>query len=128
MAVVMWKTCMMLWHEAHIEINMYKARRVRSTFGSCDVQKVHDVAARSTFRSQSVQSTPCSEHFWKLRCSKRHAVVARSTFRSQSVQSTLASEHFWKLRCSKSALRFGAKYISMSKMYKTPHVRATFGR
>ena len=32
---------------------------VRSTFGSCDVQKVHAVVARSTFRSENVQSTPC---------------------------------------------------------------------
>ena len=31
-------------------------------------KKVHAVAARSTFPSQNVQSTPRSEHFWKLRC------------------------------------------------------------
>ena len=66
----MFKKCMMLWREAHFEVKAYKARRVRSTFGSCDVQKVHAVVARSTFRSQSVQSTLASEHFWKLRCSK----------------------------------------------------------
>ena len=30
--------------------------------------KVHAVVARSTFRSQNVQNTPCSDHFWKLRC------------------------------------------------------------
>ena len=28
-------------------------------------EKVHAVVARSTFRSQNVQSTPCSDHFWK---------------------------------------------------------------
>jgi len=33
-------------------------------------EKVHTVVARSTFPSQNVQSTPCSEHFWKLRCRK----------------------------------------------------------
>ena len=26
--------------------------------------------ARSTFRSQNVQNTPCMDHFWKLRCLK----------------------------------------------------------
>ena len=26
--------------------------------------------ARSTFRSQNAQNTPCSDHFWKLRCRK----------------------------------------------------------
>ena len=35
-----------------------------------DVEKVHAVAARSTFRSQNVQNTPFSDHFWKLRCRK----------------------------------------------------------
>ena len=33
-------------------------------------EKVHAVVARSTFRSQIVQNTPASEHFWKLRCRK----------------------------------------------------------
>ena len=33
--------------------------------------EVHAFLARSTFRSQSVQSTPRSKHFWKLTCSKR---------------------------------------------------------
>ena len=30
-------------------------------------EKLHAVMARSTFPSQSVQNTPCSDHFWKLR-------------------------------------------------------------
>ena len=33
-------------------------------------EKLHAVVARSTFRSQNVQNTPCLEHFWKLRCRK----------------------------------------------------------
>ena len=33
-------------------------------------EKLHAVVARSTFRSQNVQNTPCSDHFWKLRCPK----------------------------------------------------------
>ena len=43
---------------------------IRTTFGSCDVEKVHGVVARSTFRSQNLQNTPWSDHFWKLRCRK----------------------------------------------------------
>ena len=31
-------------------------------------EKVHAVVARSIFPSQNVQSTPCSDHFWTLRC------------------------------------------------------------
>ena len=33
-------------------------------------EKLHAVVARGTFPSQNVQSTPGSEHFWKLRCPK----------------------------------------------------------
>ena len=31
-------------------------------------ENLHAVVARSTFPSQNVQNTPCSDHFWKLRC------------------------------------------------------------
>ena len=111
--------CTPLWHEAHLEVKklkaphvlstfgscdvgknaclevkMYKTHHILDTFGSCDAQKVHAVVARSTLRSQNVQSAPHSEHFWKLRCWKSHAIVARSTFRSQNLQSTPRSEHF----------------------------------
>ena len=85
--VAMSKKCTPLWREAHFQVKMYKALGVRTTFGSCDVEKVHAVVARSTFPSQNVQNTPFSDHFWRFRCRKSvekvHAVVARSTFRSQ---------------------------------------------
>ena len=31
-------------------------------------EKVHDVVARSIFGSKKCQSTPCSDHFGKLKC------------------------------------------------------------
>ena len=68
--VAMSKKCTPLWREAHFEVKMYKTHHCRTTFGSCDVEKVHAVVARSTFRSQNVQNTPGSDHFWKLRCWK----------------------------------------------------------
>ena len=46
------KKCTPLWREAHFEVKMYKTHHSRSTFGSCDVEKVHAVVARSTFWSQ----------------------------------------------------------------------------
>ena len=64
------KKCTPLWREAHFEVKMYKTHQVQTTFGSCDVEKVHAVVARSTFRSQNVQNTPAPDHFWKLRCRK----------------------------------------------------------
>ena len=64
------KKCTPLWREAHFEVKMLKTPGVRTTFGSCDVEKVHAVVARSTFRSQNVKNTRGSDHFWKLRCRK----------------------------------------------------------
>ena len=69
--VEMSKKCTPLWLEAHFEVKMYKTHQVRTISGSCDVEKVHAVVARSTFRSQNVQSTPCSDHFWKFTCRKK---------------------------------------------------------
>ena len=50
--VEMSKKCTPLWREAHFEVKMYKTHQCRTTFGSCDVEKVHAVVARSTFPSQ----------------------------------------------------------------------------
>ena len=50
--VEMSKKCTPLWREAHLEVKMYKTPQLRTTFGSCDVEKVHAVVARSTFPSQ----------------------------------------------------------------------------
>ena len=54
LALEMSKKCTPLWREAHFEVKMYKTHQVGTTFGSCDVEKVHAVVARSTFRSQNV--------------------------------------------------------------------------
>ena len=64
------KNCTPLWREAHFQVKMYKTPQRRTTFGSWDVEKVHAVVARSTFRSQNVKNTRGSDHFWKLRCWK----------------------------------------------------------
>ena len=50
--VAMSKKCTPLWREAHFQVKMYKTHHGRTTFGSCDVEKVHAVVARSTFPSQ----------------------------------------------------------------------------
>ena len=62
------RRCGAKWREAHFQVKMYKAHQPRTTFGSWDVEKVHAVVARSTFGSENVQNTPCSDHFWRLRC------------------------------------------------------------
>jgi len=40
------KSCTPLWREAHLEVKMLKTPGVRTTFGSCDVKKVHAVVVR----------------------------------------------------------------------------------
>ena len=75
-------------------------------------EKVHAVVARSTFRSQNVQSTPFWDHFRKLRCRKsahrcgaKHISKSKCTKhttygalldvqRSGAVQETFSSELF----------------------------------
>ena len=68
LAVEMSKTCTPLWREAHFQVKMYKTHHCRTTFGRGDVEKVHAVVARSTFRSQNVKNTRGSDHFWRFRC------------------------------------------------------------
>ena len=92
--------------------------RIMTATQNCSFSCWYVVVARSTFPSQNVQSTPCSEHFWSWDVAKVYAAVARSTFPSQNVQSTPFSDHFWKLRCRKRARRFGAKHVSKSKCLK----------
>ena len=57
-----------LWREAHFEVKMLKTHHVRTTFGSCDVEKRtrHAAVAWSTFPSQNVKNTARSDHFWTL--------------------------------------------------------------
>ena len=66
--VAMSKKCTPLWREADFEVKRCKTPGSRTTFGSWDVEKVHAVVARSTFRSQNVQNTTCSRHYWRFRC------------------------------------------------------------
>ena len=121
------KNCTPLWREAHFQVKMYKTPQLRTTFGSCDVEKVHAVVARSTFPSQNVQNTSAPDHFWKLRCRKS----ARRC----------GAKHISKSKCTKHT-RFGPLLeVEMSKkrtplwreahfqvkMYKTHHSRTTFG-
>ena len=94
-------------------------------------EKLHAVVARSTFRSQNVQNTSASEHFWKLRCRKSARCCARVTFPSQIAQSTPFSDHVWKLRCRKSARRCAPLLCEAHfqvKMVQALDVRTTFWR
>ena len=102
--VAMAKRCTPLWREAHFQVKMYKTHQLRTTFGSCDVKKVHAVVARSTFRSQNVKNTTCSDHFWRFRCRKSARRCGAKHIRSQNVQNTRSLDHFWRFRCRFASL------------------------
>ena len=70
-------------------------------FWSSDVEKVHAVAARSTFRSQNVQNTPHSDHFWKLRCRKSARCCG--------------AKHISKSKCTKHTMYGPFLEVKMSK-------------
>ena len=84
--------------------------------------------ARSTFRSQNVQSTPFLDHFWKLRCRKS----ARRC----------GAKHISKSKCTRHTILGPLLEVAMSKkctplwreghfevnMVKTSGVRTAFGR
>ena len=121
------KNCTPLWREAHFEVKMYKTLPCRTTFGSCDVEKVHAVVARSTFGSQNVKNTRGSDHFWK--------------FRSRKSARRCGAKHISKSKCTKHTILGPLLAVEMSKkctplwreahfeikMLKTPGVRTTFG-
>ena len=95
------KKCTPLWCEAHFQVKMYKTHHGRTTFWSCDVEKVHAVVARSTFPSQNVQNTPGPDHFLKLRCRKS----ARRC----------GAKHISKWKCTKHTILGPLFEVAMSK-------------
>ena len=121
------KKCTPLWREAHFEAKMYKTHHSRTTFGSWDVEKVHAVVARSTFRSQNVQNTTCSDHFWKLRCRKSaRRCGAKHISKSKCTKHRMFAP-LLEVRMLKKCTPLWREAHFEVKMYKTPHVRAAFG-
>ena len=52
--VEMLKKCVPFWREARSEAKLHTARNSRVTFGSWDVEKVHAIVVRSTFRRRTI--------------------------------------------------------------------------
>ena len=122
------KNCTPLWREADFQVKMYKTHQCRTTFRSWDVKKVHAVVARShickskcrktpqlarsTFPNQNVQSTPLSDHFWKLRCRKS----ARRC----------GAKHISKSKCTKHTIVGPPLEVQMSTKLHAVVARSTF--
>ena len=121
------KNCTPLWREAHFQVKMYKTPQVRTTFGSCDVEKVHAVVARSTFPSQNVQNTPFSDHFWKLRCRKNARRCGAKHISKSKCTKHLSFGPLLEVAMSKKCTPLWREAHFQVKMYKTHHSRTTFG-
>ena len=125
--VEMLKKCMMLWREAHFEVKVYKTHHSRTTSGSWDLEKVHAVVAGSTFRSQNVQSTPFSDHFWKLRCWKSaRRCGAKHISKSKCTKHTMVGP-LLEVEMLKRCRPLWREAHFEVKMFKTLGVRTTFG-
>ena len=91
------KKCTPLWREAHVQVKMHK----------------------------TLQNTPGSEHFWKLRCwsgcGAKHISKAKCT--KHTILRSLLEVEVLKKRTP-----FYREAHFEGKMYKTHHSRSTFGR
>ena len=108
----------LLWREAHFEVKTYKTLQLRSTFRSWAVEKVHAVVVRSTFPSQNVQSTPRSEHFWKLRCRKSARCCGAKHISESKVSKTDGFGTLLEVEMSKECTLLWREAHFQVKMYK----------
>ena len=90
-------------------------------------EKLHAVVARSTCRSENVQSTPFWEHFWQLRCRK-----SARRCRAKHISKSKCTKHtsfgpLLEVEMSKKCTPLWREAHFEVKMYKAPGVRTTFG-
>ena len=110
------------WEESERRRKEVRRSAKRKSAGQMRDEKLHAVVARSTFPSQNAQSTPFSDHFWKLRrrksarrCGAKHISKSkctkhtmlgpsRTTFGScdvEKVHSVVARSTFPSQKCKK---------------------------
>ena len=95
------KNCTPLWREAHFQVKMYKICQLRSTFWSCDVEKLRAAVARSAFSCENVQNMSGSDYFLMLRCWK----IARRC----------GEKDIFKWKCTKHVMSGPLFEVEMSK-------------
>ena len=95
--------------------------------GQMGDEKLHAVVARSTFRSQNVQNTPFSDHFWKLRCRKSaRRCGAKHISKSKCTKHTMLGPLLEVVMSKKCTPLWREAHLQV-KMYKTPQLRTAFG-
>ena len=91
------------------------------------MKKVHAVVARSTFPSQNGQNTRGADHFWKLRCRKSARRCGAKHISKSKVLKTGGLGPLLEVEMSKKCTPLWREAHFEVKMYKTHHVRTTFG-
>ena len=90
-------------------------------------EKAHAVVARSTFASEKAKNTSRSDHFWKLRCRKSaRRCGAKHISKSKCIRHT-TSGPLLEVAMSKKCTPLWREAHFEVKMYKTHHLRTTFG-
>ena len=116
----------MIWGSGGSKSRLAKAAGAEPA-GEMRDEKLHAVVARSPFRSQNVQNTPGPDHFWKLRCRKSaRRCGAKHILKSKCTKHTIVGP-LLEVAMSKKCTPLWRETHFQVKMYKTPHVCATFG-
>ena len=90
-------------------------------------EKLHAVVARSTFRSQNVQNTRGSDHFWKLRCRKSAPCCGAKHISKAKCTKHLSVGPLLEVAMSKKCTPLWREAHFEVKMYKTLGFRTIFG-
>ena len=116
----------MIWGSGGSKSRLAKAAGVEPA-GQMRDEKLHAVVARSTFASQNVQNTSAPDHFWKLRCRKSARRCGAKHICKSKCTKHLSSGPLLEVVMSKKCTPLWREAHFQVKMYKTHHVRTTFG-
>ena len=116
----------MIWGSGGSKSRFAKAAGAEPA-GQMRDEKLHAVVARSTFPTEKVQSTPWSDHFWKLRCRKSaHRCGVKHVLKSKCTKHT-RSGPLLEVEMPKKCTPLWREAHFQVKMLKAPGVRTTFG-
>ena len=114
----------MIWGSGGSKTRLAKAASAEPA-GQMRDEKLHAVVARSTFRSQNVQNTPFSDHFWKLRCRKSARRCGAKNISKSKCTKHLSIGALLEVAMSKKCTLWREAHFEL-EMLKTLGVRTTF--
>ena len=90
-------------------------------------EKLHAAVARSTFGSTKAKKASRSEHVWNLRCRKSAQHCGATHVSKSKCTKHHSLGRLLEVEMSKKCAPLWCEARFQVKMYKTPHVRTTFG-